>query len=44
MVAIPYGWVFGCAALAVTAGLLAALGPTRRVARLDVLRAIGQAE
>lgn len=39
-IAIPSGFLVGLVALAVVAGLLAAIGPARRAARLDVLVAI----
>jgi putative ABC transport system permease protein len=39
-VAIPTGTLVGLLVLAVIAGLLAAIAPARRAARLDVLRAI----
>src|SRR5690606_697468 len=39
-IAIPTGTLAGLLVLAVVAGLLAAIAPARRAARLDVLRAI----
>ena len=39
-VAVPGGQLVGLLVLAVVAGLLAAIFPARRAARLDVLRAI----
>jgi len=39
--AVPWGWLGGFLLLAAAAGVLAAVVPARRAARLDVLKAIG---
>jgi putative ABC transport system permease protein len=39
--AVPWAWVAGFLVLAAVAGVLAAVVPARRAARLDVLEAIG---
>ena len=39
--AIPWLWLGGFLLLAAVAGVLAAVVPARRAARLDVLKAIG---
>jgi putative ABC transport system permease protein len=39
--AVPWGWLGGFLLLAAVAGVLAAVFPARRAARLDVLKAIG---
>ena len=39
--AVPWAWLSGFLLLAAAAGVLAAVVPARRAARLDVLKAIG---
>ena len=40
MFRVPYGSLIAIVVLAALAGMLAAIGPSRRAAKLDVLRAI----